>query len=353
LALLFWTQPRPATVSAVDTLEDALFLSLTVVVIVGMVGSLLAAWPQAGYLCLAGAVAGAMASLIVLFAGLPTPAQAGVMWQAGVALVAAVTIAAWMWRTLPGDLLADRRDKFLAAAFAAILPGIQVWHTIAFTEATQKVAISVTTSLENLGVDAASGAPKVRLSMLMENKGQTRALVLVSRASYCWVEDQGTVGEDLVAMGHQPNCGWTRPVAQASWLDAGTALSDSLALVAPADKTHLIVGVHIAYARGDRLQTEPVLHGPIPVPDNKPCVHASYLPIMAESRVKSMAHGQTYLMYADRNNDGGLNYWIASDTTCQPEGETAGREEYANHYAITETTAWFETWAQPTPAATK
>ncbi|GAA2499226.1 hypothetical protein GCM10009858_41950 [Terrabacter carboxydivorans] len=54
-------------------------------------------------------------------------------------------------------------------------------------------------------------------------------------------------------------------------------------------------------------------------------------------------------MYADRNGDGGVNYWIATDTTCRPDGETPGREDYISHYAITQTTGWFETWVQPTP----
>jgi hypothetical protein len=189
--------------------------------------------------------------------------------------------------------------------------------------------------------------------MNVENKGQTRALVLVSLASYCWVENQGAVGEDLVAMGQQPNCGWTRPVDQASWIDAGAVLSDSLALVAPAGKSHLIVGVRLAYARGDRLQTEPIADGPRPVPDNGKCVDGSYWPVLAESRVKSMAHGPTYLMYADRNNDGGVNYWIATDTICQQDGDSPGREDYISHYAVTETTGWFETWAQPAPTGAK
>jgi hypothetical protein len=32
-------------------------------------------------------------------------------------------------------------------------------------------------------------------------------------------------------------------------------------------------------------------------------VDGSYWPVLAESRVNSLAHGPKYLMYADRNND--------------------------------------------------
>ncbi|GAA3710063.1 hypothetical protein GCM10022399_28640 [Terrabacter ginsenosidimutans] len=109
LAILFWTQPRPATVSAVDTLEDVLFLSLTAVMVVGMVGSLLAKWPLVGYLCLGSCRRDGEPH------GAPRRPSGACSSRSDVGgrcrPAAAVTITVWMWRTLPGDLLADRRDK--------------------------------------------------------------------------------------------------------------------------------------------------------------------------------------------------------------------------------------------------
>jgi hypothetical protein len=211
--------------------------------------------------------------------------------------------------------------QVLANARAAILPRIQVCHTLAFTEATQKVAISITTGLETQGVDAASGTPKVRLSMNVENGGETRALVLMSWASYCGVENQDAVVEDLVAMGQQPNCGLTRTVDHASLIDAGAVLSDSLALLAPACKSRLIVGgPHRLRPRrpaSDRLQTgfRPAYRRR-PKTDRRQRNMRGRLVLASAGGVarQSLAHGPKYLMYADRNNDGGVNYWIATDT---------------------------------------
>ncbi|GAA2499219.1 hypothetical protein [Terrabacter carboxydivorans] len=300
LVMLFWRQPRPPTVSAIDTLEDVVLAALGIVIIIGIAGSLhvKTLTTTSRYVRLVGAFAAVLLSGMVLLAGIAAaPARFWVMLLAAAGVAGGAWVAWRTWRSLPRNVLAGRREKLALAALALALPGIQAWHAIAFIQATQNVSVSVSPALETQGTVEATGEKKVRLSLTVANKGQARALVLISLATYCWVPDtdqgmdkplaKAVAAEDLAAMRNLPGCGSTRPVRQTSWIDPGTELSVSRALVAPLDKSRLLVGVRVAYARGDRLQTAPTTDGPLPIENNGPCVRGSYLPVLAESRVKS------------------------------------------------------------------
>lgn len=76
------------------------------------------------------------------------------------------------------------------------------------------------------------------------------------------------------------------------------------------------------------------------------CRNVEVFALREESRVKGLAQTDKHLVYADRDGDGGVDFYFDSNDVGCPSGDGAELSEY---FGTTETRTVSERWLTPPP----
>ena len=239
-------------------------------------------------------------------------------------------------RSVPGGAVA-----FL---LASAIPALELLNNAAFlpsrTEPTlgQEVTVSVAA--------ATADAFRTDIDFEVTNPTDVRILVLVTRMDVCWWSADEEPVFDTAALEDRANCTYSRPIKAESWVSPESSARNSRAVTVPRDHPRITVIARLAMARGDRVRTSDDEEKPGPI---GPCRHVRTVRLEEESRVKSLAEPPKYLVYADFNGDGGLNFDFDTgpEIDCPPK-DSSGLREY---FGVTHTSQVREIWLTPPPKA--
>ena len=158
----------------------------------------------------------------------------------------------------------------------------------------------------------------------------------------CWWRPGETPVLDDEALEDRENCEFYRPINTQSWISPESSLTYAASHVIPRNRPRVTVVARVAYARGDRLRTS---NDVIEHEELGPCRSVKAVRLEEESRVKSLAEDPKYLVYADLDADGGLNYYFdpGPDVDC-PEDDPTRLAEY---FGATDGRQVIDVWAVP------
>lgn len=328
LVILFWRQDAIDPLTAPSLLLDRAFQVLTPALVPAGVFLLLGSKRAALWSVALTGVLGAMLGLAVVLAALIRPP---VDLPATALAILVVLSSAWLVCTYAPRIARLRTVPagVLAFALASLVPLLQLWSTVAWlparTEATLTQEVSVDVA------EVTDQAIRAVINYEAKNPTSSRALVIATRLTLCWwganeepFFDDARLRERVRA----GDCRVVRPVSAESWVSPASNLRHSAAYAIPADRPRVTVIAMIAYARGDRLRTSGHVVNRAQL---GACRDVRFVRLEEESRVKSLAQQDKYLVYGDRNSDGGLNFWFqsGSDFSSCSSGDSDQLEKYS------------------------
>jgi hypothetical protein len=339
LAVSFWLQDAVDPLTAPALLLDRAFQVVTLALIPAGLIVLFAAKRLAVYaISFIGVVGCAMGVAVALSGVIRPPHDPRAVALAIVAFAAGGWILVEFARRIPE--LQSVRSRALTASVATVIPLLQFWNGAAFlpsrTEATltQAVGVKVVAVTEKYA--------RVVLDYEAINPTDARVAVIVTRLTICWWGDRETaVYNDKRLLG-RGNCSFYRPIGGESVVSPSSRVRNSAFYSIPIDRPHVTVISRIAFARGDRLRTSDDV---ITRERQGPCRDVRAVRLEEESRLKSLAQPAKYLVYADRDGDGGLNYWFDSG----PDIECPGRDraKLARYLGATDQRQVMNFWLAP------
>ncbi|MDM7831627.1 hypothetical protein [Cellulomonas edaphi] len=352
VGVALWRQPvlDPLTVTA-SILDKALLVASTVGALAAVAMLLVHKQKWAFRLGQLAALAAAATSVSVLAAGVRPPRDAPVLVLAAAGAVGAGVGGYWLWTRQPTGARVTPSALVASTVAGALLPLLQLWSATSFVVGAQHVALSATSDVSVLAADPAGpGAlDHVRVATTFSNASGVRARVIVTQTLVCWWAPGELVEYDPTTLRdeHPDRCTTWRPLEKLSWVDGDADLSDVRVVDIPADHPHVVLQVRTAYARGDRFTVDPE---PTHLDALDACRDVELYRIREESRFRSVAQQDKFLMYADDDGDGGLNFHLTSAGEMSCPTTQLGLQDY---YAITTSRVITETWltAPPTPGS--
>jgi hypothetical protein len=235
-------------------------------------------------------------------------------------------------RSVPGGVIA-----FLLASF---IPALELLSSAAFLPSRTEPALDQRISLNV--TELTDEGFRTELDVEATNPTDARILILVTRLDVCWWAADARPAYEDAELVRRPNCTYRRPIAQESWVPAESGLRFSHAFTIPRNRPRVTVIARTAMARGDRVRTSD------DVTEHRamgPCRQVRAVRLEEESRVKSLAQSPKYLVYADFDGDGGLNYQFDTgpDIDCPPK-DSSSLEQY---FGVTNTRQVRDFWLTP------
>lgn len=335
LARSFWLQEDVDPLSLPALLLDRFFQAITPLLIPAAVLILLSKRWGLQAATFTGAV-GLMLGLAVVMSGIVRPpSDPSTVILACVVVTTSVVLLARYATRLPA--LRTATAGILAFALASVVPLLQLWSgTTALPSQTEA---SLMQDVKIGWGEATAQGLRMSLSYEAKNPTDSRVLVIVTRLEVCsWLANEPIASQRR--HGVDGNCSVSRPIDAESWVSAGTSLKYSESHVIPVGRPRLTVRARVAYARGDRLRTSTDVE---PRERVGLCSDVRFVRLQEESRIKSLAQDEKYLVYADLNSDGGLNYYFqaGSDFSKCRRPKSKQLERY---FGTTEGTLIFDTW---------
>lgn len=338
LAGLLWWQDAIDPLTFPSLLLDRILQLLTLAAVPALVLVLFArvsrALPAAIFVTATGT---ALASAVLITGVMRPPTDWRVVGGAALALLLSASLLVRFGPRL--ESLKSTPAKVALALLAALVPLLQFWNSVSFLPARTEVALGQEVSVST--VAAAEGRFRSEVVFRAKNQTDARVLVIITQMTVCWWKAAEPVTYESAELRGRANCQVLRPLNAGSWLAPKSELVYSNGVATPVDAPRLTIISRVAYARGDRLR----------VPDDPKvqarldsCQDVEIFHLREESRVKGLAQTDKYLVYADRDGDGGVNFYFDSDDVECPSGDGAKLSEY---FGTTETRAVSEKWLVP------
>jgi hypothetical protein len=318
LLAVFWAQGAIDPLTAAALVVDRALGGLTLVLLV----ALILVWTNKGWAkplwIVIGAV-GLLVSVAVLAGGAFRPTRDLLMMLvAAVALAGALTLIITSGDDLPR--VAGIPTKVLALAGAVAMPLLELFTGAAFLPS--RTEATLTQTVEVVLAEAMDDKFRATLQYKAENPTDTRVLVVVSRLTTCWWRPGVTPLYRDQELLKRDNCRATRPVGSTGWISPESNLTFSASYKIPIGSPRVTTVARVAFARGDRLRTG---EGFTDYGQLGQCYHVHAVRLLEESRLEAMAERPKYLVYADRDGDGGVSYYFDSGPNVEcPSGNPNG-----------------------------
>lgn len=338
LGFLLWRQEAIDPLTAPSLIVDRGLQIVVLVMVLALPGLLFAPGAVAFYSALALCMAGWLLSTTVGLAGLLRPgADARMLSLSVVAFLGTSSLLLLVCAQV--TWLRSGRVRLAGALLALLLPFLQFWHGASFLPGRTEANLTQTADARAVGGE--SGQLRSLVSVTAQNNTDARVLIIITNMTVCWWRSEAEllVGSETIPPRDRENCRVLRPLGERSWISAKSSLTYQVALETRADHPLLQVSSQVAYARGDRLR---ISGKPLVLPAIGKCKNASAVRLDEESRFKGLAQQDKYLVYADRNGDGGRNYFflVGSKPTCSADADT----RLQNYFGVTEARLIHETW---------
>lgn len=325
LALAFWLQDAIDPLTAPALLLDRTFQVLTLVLIPASF-LIVTAKPRLTLysIVFTGAVGAMLGAAITLSGVIRPPHDFGAVALAVVALLTGAWLAARYGQRLPE--FRSMPARALAFLVVSAIPLLQLWNNAAFLPSRTEATLSQSVKLEVKEVT--DDAFRLTLDYEAANPTDVRVIVIVSRLTLCWWAADETPVFDDDKLRDRPECRFYRPIAQQAWVSAGISLGSSTSQAIPLDRPRVTVVARVAFARGDRLRTS---EDSVTFAELGTCRDVNAVRLEEESRIKSLAERSKHLVYADRDGDGGLDYYFDSGPTIECSSRApSGSSDSAN-----------------------
>jgi hypothetical protein len=232
------------------------------------------------------------------------------------------------------------------------IPAFNFWQEASYLPSQNEVSLETVLKAEPIAI-----ADKSRhwlISGTVRNPSNVRASIVVSDLVACrWVDEVDRSASSIMDERGNTNCKkLERPLGR-GWIDAGAQLEFSDTVPASEDRPLLGLRFSVAYARGDRLRTIQETSRDASSRERGRCSNVTVVRLQERSRLRSLALEPKFLMDADTNSDGGLNYFVAAqrDLKCPVTHD----RELKDYYSLTElkvfSTDWLPARVQPTPVS--
>ncbi len=318
LAIMFWRQDSidPLTAPALLIDRSLQFLSIFAVGLILVI--ILRAGASARHASTATAAIGVIFGTTVLLSGIVRPPTVwGVMSLAAASIVAGLVT---LIRNRASILDLGRNvNGAIAVAVAVGIPLLQFWNGSAFLPARTEAAVNqdVKVSVD----DVVDDQFRVRIQFDALNDGDARVQVIITAMTICWWTPVEEVSWDLEELRDRDNCRVERPLSSLAWIPPKSNVDWSRSLTVPAANPRLTVVSRIAYARGDRLRVtqDRTTHREL-----GECQAVEIIRLEDESKVRALTQPDRFLVFADFDRDGGINYYFDADSVdgCPPADTT-------------------------------
>jgi hypothetical protein len=336
LATMFWIASAMDPLTAPALLIDRL-LQFATLLWIPLLFAVVGAKPRAALNAVMFiAITGMLLSLSVFVAGIVRPPRdTPVLILSGIAVLGS---GANLLRFGPRvTWLAPLTVKAAVGILTVGVGLLEFWNAAVFlpsqTEASLQTKITTAFDAAGLGM----------LSTIVSNETDSRVLVLITRLDLCYWSARTRI--QYPPNGSELECQKYRPVDRQGWISSKSTLDWQVVLDPPEGAEKVSVRARTAFARGDRLRLSSIS---TKMQSLGTCVDIESVPIVEESRVKALAQEDKFLVYADRNGDGGVNYFFHSGELrdCTDETENiVGRDDpqdLAPYFGVTEQTIVYE-----------
>ncbi len=357
LALLFLAADSVQPLTAPALLIDRVLLAASVVAIAGTVGCVgLAVWPKSAdqkrgaAFQFAPYVAMLALAAVVLSQSLARwPAEFWPMVLAGATVLLAGSRV--MALTSAVSWAKPALSAILTALLASALPLFDAWHDSAFLPSQTEAAVTqvVDVSLVDAALD--DGSRPLAVTYDITNDTEARVFIIISSLLVCEGATCGAMSRCEAE--NTEGVHWLGPpIGERSWLSPESTLHWETTLTVPDATERVSVRARIAFTRGDRLRISPASENEgesrAADPDEHPCpsepeacATAEAYTISPTSSLDALTHESGYLLYTDRDGDGGRNYFFGrGDVTCPP----AESDNEVQFYGATDQTIFTERW---------
>ena len=338
LAALFWLQDAidPLTFSSLllDRILQLLTLAAVPAIVLVLFARVSLALPAVIFVAATGT---ALASAVLITGVMRPPTD---WWVVGGAAPALLLSASLLFRFGPRmKVLKSVPAKVALALLAALVPLLQFWNSVSFLPARTEVALGQEVSVST--VAAATDRFSSEVVFRAKNQTDARVLVIITQMAVCWWKVGEPVNYEPKELRGRTNCLVLRPLTAGSWLAPKSELVYSNAVLTPMDAPRLTIISRVAYARGDRLR---VADDSMEEARLGSCQNVEVFHLREESRVKGLAQTNKHLVYADRDGDGGVNFYFDSQDVECPSDDGSELSEY---FGTTSSRTVSEKWLTP------
>lgn len=334
----FWSSPAMDPLTAPALLLDRAVQVATLgwipaVLVIGTCRSVAAAGYAAAYASIVGML---LALSVVMAAVVRPPADWPVVIIATVALGSSLAVFIWLVRTseIPVPQFESLGAKIGAAVLASSVALLGWWNNASFlpgrTEA--KLTQAVTADLNDV--------PRGILHYTATNPTDARVLVIRQELIACWWKpNEPVVWEIPKLRERKKNCRQFAPIAPSNWIAGNSTYTWQATMWVPADSAQIVVLSRISIARGDRLRVsrDESTGGP----RKQGCKVGDQADLVDESRVKSLAQQNKYLVY-DQTVNSRDGFYFAADSSSGCSGEDPNH--LAEYYGVSTHQALLQTW---------
>jgi len=333
VSVLFQLSPTSSSTGAA-LLIDTVCLLLSITTLLGAAALLVAAEANAAIWTAVACLTSGLLAVGVL-ATTYAPATSADLRVVGLAVVVLVlTFVGWHRVGLrwTGIRLSATRIT-VAVLTVAALPVFTFWQETTYLPSQLKVSLSA--DLSATALEATDGTLHWRVSGSVQNTSEVRASTVISALIACQWASEAERGE----LSREDRCTPLPQPVRRGWIDGKSELDFSDSVVLDPRTPLLELRFRIAFARGDRLREVTDSERDADPEESGSCSNGKVVELQATSRLRALALEPSFLMFADADGDGDLNYFIAakSDLRCPVRGDQA-REDY---YSVAEFgTSW-------------
>ena len=339
----FWCSPAMDPLTAPALLLDrglqlAILGWIPAVIVIGTCRPVPAGY-AAGYASIVGVV---LALSVDMSALIRPPADRMVVGVATVSLFLSAGVFIWLVWTdeilLPK--LTGETAKIGAAVLGSAVALLGWWNQASFLPGRTEAKLTQAITAE------VSDVPRGILRYTATNPTDSRVLVVRHELIACWWKSGEKMVWAIPKMRERSNCRQFIPIQRSNWIAGNSTYTWQTTMSIPADAAQIVVLSRISIARGDRLRvSRDVSTGG---PKMKGCGPDDQVDIVDESRLKSLAQEDKYVVYDQtvRSSDG---FYLASD----PVSDCLGDDPYrlAEYYGVSTHQTLYQTWVGVTGAA--